>query len=246
MAEGSIAVEAPPISSPVSAPESPQISIASDIEHLEHAVNNLKQAETAGPEIIPNTNLDAETKISIPDDNNITGKTQGEDASNKETDIQSSTEEPSVIPEAEMQVEKDLQNDPLYQKVLGKVTSETIASNKPLDGKELQEKALEKYQLEKAKESTEDKTEQSTVDKSLQEAEQRLSALLENNKENLESTMVTVSAADLAMLLKAAAETKEPDPKKKETKLALILKLLGVLVLSGAIETGKTVIPPTN
>ena len=98
MAEGSIAVEAPPISSPVSAPESPQISIASDIEHLEHAVNNLKQAETAGPEIIPNTNLDAETKISIPDDNNITGKTQGEDASNKETDIQSSTEEPSVIP----------------------------------------------------------------------------------------------------------------------------------------------------
>jgi len=80
----------------------------------------------------------------------------------------------------------------------------------------------------------------------MEEAVKRIGALLENNRENLESTMVTVSAADLALLLKLIAEAKEPSPKKKETKLMLILKLLGVLVLSGVVETGKTVVPPTT
>ena len=58
--------------------------------------------------------------------------------------------------------------------------------------------------------------------------------------------MVTVSAADLATLLKALAEAKEPNQKKKETKLQLVLKLLGMLVLSGVMETAKTVTPPTS
>jgi hypothetical protein len=165
---------------------------------------------------------------------------------NTKTEEKSSAEEPSIIPGTEVQPEKDLQSDPLYQKSLGEVTNSAISKGEPLDGKKLQEEALARYQQEKAKEPTEDNTEQQTVDKKMEEAVKRIGTLLENNRENLESAMVTVSAADLVLLLKLIAEAKEPNPKKKETKLMLILKLLGVLVLSGVMETGKTVVPPTT
>lgn len=123
------------------------------------------------------------------------------------------------------------------------------SNDETLDGKKLSQEALAKYQREKDlqdEEPAENKTEQLTTDEQLQEIQQRIGAILENNGERLESAMVTVSAKDLALLLKALAETKEPNPKKKESKLMMLVKLLGVLVLSGVMETGKTVIPPTD
>jgi len=251
MPEGSIAVEAsvPSTSLPVSTAESSQASIIPDIENLEQTVSNLQQAEKTEPQANPDINLVSETNSPTVDAVNATENIQEKTTvgdTKAETEEKPSPEEPSIISGTENQTGKDLQNDPLYQEKLGKATARAISKGEPLDAKKLQEEALREYQQEKTKESTEGKTEQSAADKRLQEAEQRITALLENNKENLESAMVTVSAADLAILLKALAGAKEVDPKKKETKLMLILKLLGMLVLSGVIETGKAAIPSTS
>ncbi|MDP2672179.1 MAG: hypothetical protein Q8O68_01575 [Candidatus Daviesbacteria bacterium] len=141
---------------------------------------------------------------------------------------------------------QEIANDPLYQQKLGESMTRAQNNGEPLDGKKLSQEALAKYQQEKdlkGKKVAENKAEQPTTDEQLQEVQQRIGAILENNKDNLESAMVNISAKDLVLLLKALAETKEPDPKKKENKLMLILKLLGAIILSGITETAREVNP---
>jgi len=199
------------------------------IKNLEDKVEGMQKAE--------------EAEIKINADENPQEKTTNE---NTKLEGKPSAEEPSIIPGTEVQPEKDLQSDPLYQKSLGEVTNNAISKGEPLDGKKLQEEALAKYQEEKAKEPTKDKAEQSLTEKSLDDVVKTIDTLLKNNRENLESAMITVSAADLAILLKAVAEAKQQEPKKKESILALALKLLGIIVISGATEVGKEVNPPTS
>jgi len=149
---------------------------------------------------------------------------------------------------AKDQVEKGLpeetKSDPLYQQKLGEVVTNAQDRGEPLDANKLSQEALSTYQQEKdlqAEKAAEPQAEQLTTDQRLEDVAQRLSALLENNREKLDSATVNVSAKDLALLLKALAEAKEPNQKKKENKLMLLLKLLGLLGLAAVAEAGKTV-----
>lgn len=137
-------------------------------------------------------------------------------------------------------------NDKLYKEKMGEAVDEAIARGEELDPKKLSQEALARYKQEKdlqAEKPAEPQAEQKTTDQGMQEIQQKLSQLLENNGEQLKGT-VSVQAKDLASLLKALAEAKEPDPKKNENKLLLLLKLMGLLVVSAVTETGKQIVPP--
>lgn len=135
----------------------------------------------------------------------------------------------------------------LYEAKMGEAVNGAIARGEALDPKKLSQEALAKYQQEEdlqTEKAAEPQAEQKTTDQKLEDVAQRLGALLENNGEKLESATVNVPAKDLASLLKALAEAKEPNPKKKETKLMLLLKLLGLLTITAVTETGKQIVPP--
>ena len=151
---------------------------------------------------------------------------------------------------AKAQLEKglpeEIKNDPLYNQKLGEATAKAQENGESLDGNKLSQEALANYKKEKdlqGEKTAESKTEQLTTDQQLEKVQQRIAAILEHNKDKLETAMVTVSAKDLVLLLKALSEAKEPDQKKKESKFMLLLKLLGVLVLSGITETGREINP---
>lgn len=204
--------------------ESPTIpeKVANDPEYKKTWGDLYEQSRAGGKEV----DLSAVDKQALSDYYNKSAKTQLENG-----------------------LPQEITNDPLYQQKLGEAMTKAQGNGELLDGKKLSQEALAKYQQEKdlqGEKPAENKTEQLTTDEQLQEIQQRIGAILENNGEKLESAMVTVSAKDLALLLKALAEAKEPNPKKKESKLMMLVKLLGVLVLSGVMETGKTVIPPTG
>lgn len=149
---------------------------------------------------------------------------------------------------AKTQVEKGLpdevKKDPLYQQKLGEAMTNAQDKGEALDANKLSQEALSRYQQEKdlqAEEAVGPQAEQMTTDQSLEDVAQRLNVLLENNREKLDSATVTVSAKDLALLLQALAEAKEPNQKKKESMLMLLLKLLGALVLVTATGAGEKI-----
>jgi len=147
---------------------------------------------------------------------------------------------------AKAQVEKglpdEIKKDPLYQQKLGEALTNAQDKGELLDANKLSQEAVSKYQQEKdlkAEEAAGSQGEQPTTDERLEDVAQRLSDLLKDNEAKLESAKVTISAKDLALLLKALAEGKEPDKKKKESMLMLLLKLLGALVVVTVTEAGN-------
>jgi hypothetical protein len=147
---------------------------------------------------------------------------------------------------AKSQLEKGLPestvNDPLYQQKLGEAMTRAQKNGEPLDASKLSQEALVKFQKEKdlqTEEVADSKTEKLTTDQQLQEAEQKIAAIFENNGEKLESVMVSVSAKDLALLLKGTLPEKEASPKKKENLLSLILKIIGIMAASLISDVAK-------
>jgi len=138
----------------------------------------------------------------------------------------------------------EVRKDPLFQQKLGEAMTNAQDKGEALDANKLSQEAFANYQRAKdlqAEEAAGPQAEQMTTDESLEDVAQRLSDLLKDNEAKLESAKVTISAKDLALLLKALAEGKEPNQKKKESMLMLLLKLLGALVLVTATEAGEKI-----
>jgi hypothetical protein len=133
---------------------------------------------------------------------------------------------------------QEIKDDPDYQQKLGEAMTNAQKNGESLDGSKLSQEALAKYLQEKDFKSE--------TDQGLQEVSDKIGDILKNNKEAIETAMVTVPAKDLVLLLQALAEAKEPDPRKKETKLKLLMRILGILAFSIVTEAGKTVVPPTG
>jgi hypothetical protein len=216
------------------------------------ASDSTKQANENGNSNQGNEQEDQTSSNTKSEDQKSDPKTEDaktQEKNKKISDLEQKVKDRTATPE-QMKELHDLKHDPnkefeeRRQKLEDKVLNDTAT---PFDRQELyrmnqEGKSTSEEELLK-KETAENKTEKSSTDEQLQEIQQRLGAMLEKNKDKLETATVTVSAKDLLLLMQALAGAKETNPKKKESKLMLLLKLLGVLLFSGVVETGKEAAP---
>lgn len=150
---------------------------------------------------------------------------------------------------AKTQIEKGLpeaiKNDPLYQQELGKALTTAQEKGEPLDSNKLSQEALAKYQQEKdlqAEKALEPGVEQiKTTEQRLRDLEDRMS-VLEKVGQRTELDQLTLSMRDILPAIKVlleAEQKREQDPKKKESLLNLLLKIVGLLAAAALVEGGK-------
>ena len=118
----------------------------------------------------------------------------------------------------------EIKNDPLFQKKL--------------------EEELAKYSQDKQAEQPQLTPEQQKI----QQLEEKINGLVAENAE-LKNNIAQINEAlgemkDILMLLTQTMAEKEQDPKKKESLLALLIKIAAIIVVGSVIEGGKTVAPP--
>jgi hypothetical protein len=106
------------------------------------------------------------------------------------------------------------------------------------DQQQAKEDPKTKKDGEESKAGENGKTENLTQEQQLANISKGLGERLKGK--DIETAMVNVPAKDLLLLLKAFAEADESDPKKKEGKLSIILKILGVLFLGGVMHVAES------
>ena len=138
----------------------------------------------------------------------------------------------------------EIKNDPLFQKKLEEERVAAQARGEEIDEQKLSQEALAKYSQDKQAEQPQLTPEQQKI----QQLEEKINGLVAENEE-LKNNIAQINEAlgemkDILMLLTQTMAEKEQDPKKKESLLALLIKIAAIIVVGSVIEGGKTVAPP--
>lgn len=146
-----------------------------------------------------------------------------------------------------------IKNDLRYQQILQQESDLLQKEGKPQDTELLNLRALAKYRQEKDNATTGEKDtlkpkETESAESRLAKLENQLSGIkLENGLLKAELVKFAATMKDILPMIQVLLldyKERETEPKKKETLAQLLIKILGIIASSTAIETVKTAAPP--
>jgi hypothetical protein len=159
--------------------------------------------------------------------------------------VSESTELNTASAQGTSGITPEIQSDPLFQKTLDDERAAAQARGETPDEDKLSQNALDKFNQAKSLQA-----EQSELTPELQKIQQlegKINSLVTENAElkvNISQiNEMLVQMKDVLAILIPKAIAVEEDPKKRETLLVLLMKILGTIISSSAIEVGKDINP---
>lgn len=194
--------------------------------------------EASGPDVALNQLADVPTGV------NTAPPVSSQEVTPAEQNASVNPAEQATVP-VDSGISEDIKNDPLFQQKLEEERTAAQGRGEEIDEEKLSTEALAKYNLDKNNQA--EQSQLTPEQQKMQLLEAKIINLTSENTE-LRNNIVQINEALIQMkdiLEKLTKEIidKEQDPKKKVSLLALLIKIMGIIVLSSVMEAGKDVNP---